>query len=117
MIELSFNNVNNGLHRGVHMQCWCSNRQVADDIFRRAKDLYYSPGRECSAKRTLLSLNIYGVYLRFKPWDPSNNNWKDFHGVHMIHPNLSTQFTKQQDFNLYDEMMFHNERYLDQWRA
>lgn len=117
MIELSFDNVNNGLNRGIHMQCWCPTARIADDIFRRARDLYFSPGKRCSAKRTLRSLDIYGVHLRFKPWNSSNNNWRGFRGVHMIHPDLSMNFQKQKDFDLYDEMMFHNERYLDQWRA
>ena len=116
MIELSYWNVNRGLAKGIHMCCWCPSIQMANDLFHKAVDLWRD--EIISTKIQNRSLEINYVHLTWCAWSSvSKTNWKGFRGVHLIHPNLSTQFYKQQDFNLYNEMMFHNERHLDQWRA
>lgn len=116
MIELSYWNINNGLAKGIHMSCWCPSMQVADDLFRKARDLWRHEIISTKAQNRTLEINY--VHLRWRAWSSATDqNWKGFRGVHMVHPDLSTQFNKQKDFDLYNEMMFHNERHLDQWRA
>jgi hypothetical protein len=69
------------------------------------------------SRKSELLLEIQYVALRFRSWEASTRlyNWKGFRGVLMIHPDLSTTFKQQKDFDLYDEMSFHNQRYLDSW--
>lgn len=120
MIELSFDNVNNALKKGIHVQAYCVNRIQTEDIFRRAVDLYIPKeetiGYFCN--RTDLFLEIQYIALRFRTWESTRlDNWIGFRGVLMIHPDLSTNFKQQKDFDLYDKMSFHNQRYLDSWQS
>lgn len=119
-MELSFANVNNGLSKGIDMQCYCPTQCEADAMFRRAIWLYIPEQPDTSGYRisnTDRLLEIRYTTIRFTRWDSSRESWRGFRGVLLIHPHLSMNFTKQRDFDYYDDMRFHNERYLDQWRA
>jgi hypothetical protein len=119
MIELSFENVNNALSKDIHVQAYCVTMAQADYVFRRACDIYLPKNETVGyyAKKTDLLLEIQYTALRFRSWKQTNESWRGFRGVLMIHPDLSTRFTKQRDFDLYDEMSFHNQRYLDSWQS
>lgn len=120
MIELSHANVLNGFAKMIHMQVWSRNMVIGDYVFNRAVDLYYRPNHDkigFYVKRADRTLEIQYTAIRFKSWDGAkNDSWRGFRGVQMIHPELSLNFHTQKDFDLYDEMKFHNERYLDSWQ-
>lgn len=120
MIELSFDNVNNTLSKAIDIQTYCVNSQQCDYVFRRAVEIYI-PKKETFGyfcKHKVFLLEIKYVSLQLRSWKSSHReSWNGFRGVLMIHPDLSTKFTKQQDFDLYDEMAFHNQRYLDLWQS
>jgi hypothetical protein len=119
-MELSFANVNNGLNKGISMICYCPTQYEVDAVFRRAIGLYIPEHPDTSAYRINYKyrlLDIQYTTIQFIRWDSSKESWRVFRGVLLIHPLLSMNFTKQRDFNFYDDMQFHNERYLEQWQA
>ena len=120
MIELSYDNVNNGFRKRIHMTAWCPNLTMAEYVFRRAANLYCA-SHEATSYIMDLTIRCHEVDLQFKSWDRLNwdrlnETYNDSRGIHMIHPALSMNFTKQKDFDVYDDMQFRNERFLDQWR-
>lgn len=117
MIELSYANVNNGIRKGIPITAWCPNKYVAEHVFRRAVELYGDRQNGITYQPQFLSLNFNGINLIFKPWSVKGENFKGYRGIHMIHPELSMNFTYQKDFDVYAEMQHLNERYLDQWRS
>lgn len=118
MIELCHQNVRTALFEGISIMAWCPTQVVADYVFRRAIDLYLPLDPENGSHQgTQLSLRVHKTTLRFKSWQSRFETYKGFRGIHMIHPDLSMNFKDQRDFDIYDDMMFHNTRYLNQWRS
>lgn len=123
MIEISYDNVMNGLNKGINMTCLCPSQMEADHLFRNAIDLWYVP-TFTRVKRVERSLE-YGpedhtaISIRFKNLSSfSEQNWKGFRGIFLIHPDINPDSIRESRVGRELEIMkFNNERYLEQWRA
>ncbi|AWY09400.1 hypothetical protein vBRpoPV13_43 [Ruegeria phage vB_RpoP-V13] len=126
MIEISYDNVMNGLNKHIHMSLLCPTQEEADRLFRNGIDLWHIDGYS-TVKKAERSIE-YGyrlpggpVSIRFKNFKSmSHSSWRGFRGIFLFHPSFDLEFFDQltnAEMNQVDDMNLHNERYLDQWRA
>jgi len=126
MIEISYDNVMNGLNKGISMSLICPTQQEADRLYRNALDLWLVDGYS-SAKNQERTIN-YGyrmsngpISIRFKSLDSMRyDSWRGFRGIFLFHPCFDLKFLDNLPsvrMAQIDEMNHHNERYLEQWRA
>lgn len=127
MIEISYQNVMNGLNKGINMTGICPTQPEVDRLFRNAADLWYVkdlskvvfetrqivfPGSEQHMLR--------GCIIRFKSLDSVSKDpggWKGFQGIFMIHPRIHMDDLSSRENATIAEMQAHNERFLDKWQA
>lgn len=121
-IEISYPNVMNCINKGWHSTLVSPTNVVSDWLFDRAIDLWHIDGFS-QVKRAERSIE-YGpdpkLSIRFKAIDNMvHSNWRGFRGVFLIHPDINTGkfVTNGQQAQLVQELDWHNERYLEQWRA
>ena len=118
---ISFNNIIRGFNTGTSMCCVCPNQEIADHLFKRAKDLWYIEGFSeiSNLGRTLR----YGpvadrLVVRFRPVSALGyGSYKGFRGMYLFHPGFDLMDMADNDFHLHSELSLHNERYREQWRA
>ncbi|AWY08838.1 hypothetical protein vBRpoPV14_53 [Ruegeria phage vB_RpoP-V14] len=122
MIELSYENVKNGLDKQISMTCLCTTQQETDRVFRNALVLWgdLPTSRPHLNERLIDMVTESGKMfsLRFQRFEAyASSNWKGFRGVFMLHPSINPQEILPRMYEQYKEMVAHNERYLEQWRA
>lgn len=119
MIEISYDNVMNGLNKGIHMRLLVPTRQVEDYLFHRAVDLWHIPDfTQVSRHSMAIVYGIEKIQIQFRVFEAiHNDSWRDFRGIYMIHPDLKREEMMPRFVNLYDELVLHNERLLERWRA
>ena len=119
MIEISYDNVINGLNKGIHMRLLVPTRQLGDYLFCRAVGLWHIPNfTQISHQNMEIIYGIDKIQIQFRVFEAiHNSSWRGFHGIYMIHPNLKPKEMMPRFAKLYNELELHNERYLDQWRA
>ena len=129
MIEISYDNVMNGLNKGIHMICVCPTQLESDRLYRNAVKLWYAKGWTiCNSVEQTIQYGPEGfprVFLRFKALKTlREDSWRGFRGVFLLHPDfhpdiLSSQNMRltRQEQQMLSELSQYNERYLKQWRA
>lgn len=126
MIEISYDNVMNGLNKHINMSLICPTQEEADRLFRNGIELWHIEGYS-SIKKQEREIG-YGyrlpggpVSIRFKNFKSmSHQSWRGFRGIFLFHPSFDLEFFDSLtgvEMAQVDEMNHHNERYLDQWRA
>ncbi len=117
MIEISYANVMNGLNKGIHMRLLCPTRQETHYMFQRACELWYVKDFS-KASQNPYQIDYNGVSMRFDNFEYTHNSsWRGFRGIFMIHPDITPENTMPRFQEMINEMDWHNERYLDQWRT
>jgi len=121
MIEISYDNVMNGLDKGLHMNCICENMLQVDYLFHNAKDLWHIKGFSL-VKRVERAIE-YGpgddkITIKFSSYEQIlPDRYRGFRGVFLIHPYLLEEGHLFRINELVHNLDQHNERYLEQWRA
>ena len=122
MIEISYDNVMNGLNKGIHMTLLCPTQEETQRLWRKGYELWYIEGFS-QAKARERSIE-YGpgndkISIRFKNLEPFiSSSWRGFRGIFLLHPDINPDSIRESRVGReLEEMQLHNERYLDQWRA
>lgn len=122
MIEISYDNVMNGLNKSIHMSLVCPTQCEADRLFRNGMDLWFIPQFSMAkkAERSIeygYKLPNGGVSIRFKCFKSmSHQSWRGFRGVFLMHPKMFDLPMSDQEMQTFDEMNHHNARYVEQWQ-
>lgn len=117
MIELTYDNVRNGLRKNISMTGICRSSDDANYVFKRALDIWnipFSPTTEktrCLIHFEEITLQFISIKTHF------SDNWKSFKGVFMLHPSIKPYDLSQLKQQILVDMDQHNERYLETWRA
>lgn len=117
MIPISYKNVMNGLNKSLSMRLLCPTRGEVDYLFHRACELWYVKDFSQASRRE--GLITYGsVRIHFQNIEAiHNDSWRGFRGVFLLHPSINPDNLMPRHRSMYDEMVYHNERYLEQWRS
>lgn len=122
MIEISYDNVMNGLNSGTNMSLIVPTTKVANKLFINACNLWYIKGY-CFANKANRSLTIgyptgksISIQVRTIGRFIREKDWRGFRGVFLIHPKIEDKFLTNEEHTLLMEMNQHNLRYLQQWR-
>lgn len=122
MIEISYDNVMNGIQKEMSMTCLCTTQQETDRVYRNALVLWgnLSTSRPYFKERLIDFVTDSGKMfcLRFQRFEAyTSSNWRGFRGIFMLHPALNSNEILPRMYEQYREMVAHNERYLEQWQA
>lgn len=118
MIEISYDNVMNGMNKGINMNCICLNMPQTKDLFIRACELWHIEGFS-KVSRNNRHIDYNGLHLRFRSIDQMSrqDGWRGWRGIFLFHPEVLAPGHRFSINECVREMDQHNERYLDQWRA
>lgn len=122
MIEISYDNVMNGIQKEMSMTCLCTTQQETDRVYRNALVLWGNlpTSRPYFKERLIDFVTDSGkmFFLRFHVFKAyASKNWRGSNCIFMLHPALNPNEILPRMYEQYREMAAHNERYLDQWRA
>lgn len=123
MIELTYDNVMNGIRLQLNMVCLCPTHSETDRVYRNALEVLYHPSY--STKKNNERTIDYGcqgggrgIQIRFKCLPAyTNQNWRGFRGVFLRHPEINPYILNMQTQEELHMMDLHNERYMEQWRS
>jgi len=122
MIEISYDNVMNGLNKGLHMICVCPTQYESDRLYRNARELWYVKGWAiCKNVERSIEYGPEGfprVSIRFKSLNSCRqNSWKGSRRIFLLHPDFNSETLSSQEEQMISELHQHNMRDLEQWRA
>lgn len=115
MIEISYNNVMNGLNKGFNMSLLSPTQEINAYVFNRAVDLWYVAGFSSVSKRDKkIKYGLDGLLLSFDVFESLfNQEWRAFKGIFLIHPNLKVEEMVPRFASFYNDLDHHNMRYLN----
>ena len=122
MIEISYDNVMNGLNKGLNMTCVCPTQCEADKLYRNARALWYVKGMAlCKGVERSIEYGPEGfprLSIRFKCLkNMKEDSWRGFQGVFLIHPEFQPDNLSSQENRMISDLHEHNIRYLEKWRV
>lgn len=122
LIPISFDNVMNGLNKGIHMRLLCPTRHEAHEMYRRAHRLWHIDGytivRSVNMELEIGPKDGDRVAIQMKVFEAiHNDSWRGFHGVYMLHPAIERDKVLLRHAQMLEEMTWHNERFLDKWQS
>lgn len=122
MIEISYNNIMNGINKGLNMICICPTTFEADRLYRNARAIWYVKGfAHCKGVERSIEYGPEGfprLSITFKPLDYiRQKTYKGFNGIFLIHPDMDYSALHPQTISMLRELDFHNIRYLEQWQS
>jgi len=119
MIEISYQNVTNGINHGINMKLICSSRYQADYLFKNACDLWYIKDFATYNKSNLsLTYGVNPVFIQcVSILNLTMEQVHGFTGAFLTHPSLISDVGSFPFNEIIQAMDYHNTRYIDKWPA